>query len=123
MIIGAGLGYHDVVIDISASISAMTDLSRVEARVMAPDEGIVSHDASLPTVAAGSTSSPHIFVDTVTTAACNDEDHTFLKFRHEFAQHGDHRIALTYWNSNGEYTTAPSAVVVQCGDGLFGDCQ
>lgn len=123
MSIKSGLGHHDVVLNISGSISQISrTISSITAIVEAPSENLVEHTANAPAMAAPhSTGEPQFYTAAATSVACEEETHTFFAFRHEFAERGTHRISLRFDFSNGEYITTPSAVLIGAGDGLSGD--
>lgn len=117
-----GLGHLDVQIDVSAALNeisrAVTDIT---ATVEDSDEQPAEYSASLPAATATPTDgTPTIFTTTVTNAACEDETHTVMAFRHEFATAGTHRISLRFGFSGGDYITTPAAILVHAGSGLAG---
>ena len=117
MFVRAGLGFHNVEVDISIQVADFAasglNLTRVEATVMNPNEGMYPYDIDV----AGA----DFFTRDITSAAGITQTHTLFRFRHEFIEHGEHRIAVRFWLDSGEYITSSEAVRVRCGDGLHRD--
>lgn len=123
--ITAGLGYHDVRLDVTGAIAGVNDtVTRVEAIVMNPGEALAHYEAPLPgSLPMGPTGvEPQVYGHDALNAVRQVETYTIFQFRHEFADRGQHRVSLKlHFGSAGEYVTSSDAVVIHCGDGLYGE--
>lgn len=119
-----GLGSHEVKVNLTSALAQLgVTAEEIFVRVQHPDESITEYRASATPAAAyaAGTFETQVFTEEYTTASCDIEDHTFITFWHDFCAPGEYRASLGLTFGGGLQVTAPEAIKLFAGDGLFGD--
>jgi len=117
-----GLGWHEVKVNLSAAVASLGFTPEsVTARILSPDEDLDSHVADWVVADARAPGSfdPQVYSETRTTASCEEEDHTFLSFWHEFCERGEYKVSLAFEFDSGRTVTSNKAILIRAADGLY----